>query len=78
MKSKCPKSASPYKGCPLVFEHEDDAILEYVLLLAEEIRLANGISQPKDSSREARIIDKAACQISAYMNGRIHQQLFSS
>jgi len=78
MKRKCPKSASPYKGCPLVFEHEDDAILEYVSILAEEIRLANGLSSAKDSAREARIIDTATCKITAYMNGRIHQKLLSA
>jgi len=67
---QCPKSASPYNGCPFVFKHEDDQILDYVDSLAQDIKRVMG-----DEAAEAREIDRASCLITAYMNGRIAQIL---
>jgi len=74
--TQCPKSASPYNHCPFVFKHEDDMILSYVSTLTEEIRLANGIIRGV-SLRESHLIDRYACEITAYLNGRIHQIVFN-
>jgi len=65
---QCPKSASPYQYCPFVFRHEDDMVLSYISSLAEEIKNSNG-----DMVREWKAIDRYSCQITAYLNGRIHQ-----
>ena len=51
-------------------------ILSYVSTLTEEIRLANGISRGV-SLRESHLIDRYACEITAYLNGRIHQIVFN-
>lgn len=67
---QCPKSASPYKYCPLVFVHEDDMVLSYVYSLVDDFRRVQG-----NQSEEAKIIDKHACQITAYLNGRLHQAI---
>jgi len=66
--AQCPKSASPYQHCPFVFRHEDDMVLSYISSLAEEIKSAHG-----DQVREGKAIDRYSCQITAYLNGRIHQ-----
>ncbi len=74
MPEKCPISANPYNYCPLKFRHEDEMILAEVTMLAQEIKRVNGIITP-DTSEEARLIDRYASEITAYMNGRIDQLL---
>jgi len=68
----CPKSANPYTYCPLVFKHADDMILSYCESLAMEIRRING-HNPQTSGDDAKAIDRYGGQITAYMNGRIHE-----
>lgn len=65
--AQCPKSASPYNHCPFVFRHEDDMILSYISALVEDVK--------RSPSEEAKSIDRYTCQITAYMNGRIHQAI---
>ena len=68
----CPKSANPYTYCPLVFVHEDDMILSYASSLAVEIKRINGHDM-RLSGDDAKAIDRYTCEITAYMNGRIHE-----
>jgi hypothetical protein len=68
----CLKSYNPYTYCPLAFKHEDDMILAYVNSLAVEIRRLNGLSM-SISGNDARAIDRYCSEITAYMNGRIHE-----
>jgi len=74
--AQCPKSASPYNHCPFVFKHEDDMILSYVSSLACEIKRINGLGNTINAN-DARMIDRYACEITAYLNGRIHQIVFN-
>jgi len=69
--AKCPKGANPYIYCPLMFVHEDDFIAAKIELLAQEAIRVQG-----DSVRLGQIIDRYSCEITAYMNGRIHGILF--
>ena len=71
---KCPKSASPYNYCPLVFRHADEMISSYCVALAVEIRRVNNLPM-QISGDDARAIDRYCGEITAYMNGRIHQLL---
>jgi hypothetical protein len=71
--AKCPKSASPYNHCPFVFRHEDEMILSYISSLAEDLKRVSG-----NQGEEAKIIDRYACQITAYLNGRMHQVVFGA
>lgn len=68
----CPKSYNPYTYCPLAFRHEDEMIMAYVSSLAVEIKRING-HEMSLSGEDARAIDRYTCQITAYMNGRIHE-----
>jgi len=68
---KCPKGADPYTGCPLMFRHEDEALLSMVSLCVQEAIRVQG-----DEVRLTQIIDEYTSIISAYMNGRIHGILF--
>lgn len=72
--AECPKSYNPYTYCPLAFRHEDDMILDYVTQLAIEIKRING-HEMLLFGKDGRMIDRYACEITAYMNGRIHQIL---
>lgn len=68
----CLKSSNPYVYCPLRFRHIDDMILDCVHSLAIEIRRLNGLPMCL-SGDEAKSVDRYAGQITAYMNGRIHE-----
>lgn len=71
----CPKSANPYTYCPLVFVHEDDFILSMVQALAGEIMRVNGVKSwaSGGATESSRLIDHYCREITAYMNGRIHE-----
>jgi hypothetical protein len=71
--AKCPLSHNPYTYCPLVFKHEDDMILSYIESLVDDVHRLNGLPMGKYSSEEPQSIDRWACTITAYMNGRIHE-----
>ena len=68
----CIKTFNPYTYCPLVFKHEDDMILEYMHSLVIEIRRVNGLPM-SISGEDARAIDRYCGQVTAYLNGRIHE-----
>jgi hypothetical protein len=68
----CPKSASPYVYCPLKFEHSDDMILSYVSMLVTEVRRLNRLPI-HITIEDAQMIDRYGGEITAYMNGRIHE-----
>lgn len=70
----CPKASDPYTYCPLAFRHADDMILSYCESLAMEIRRINHLPM-QISGDDAKAIDRYCGQITAYMNGRIHQVL---
>ena len=70
--SLCMKTYNPYDYCPLVFRHEDEMIMDYISQLAIDIKRING-HEMSLSGDDARTIDRYACQITAYMNGRIHE-----
>jgi len=70
----CPKSSNPYTYCPLAFKYADDMILSYCSSLVVEIRRANGLPM-QISGDDAKAIDRYCGEITAYMNGRIHQGL---
>jgi hypothetical protein len=72
--AKCPKSYNPYTYCPLAFRHEDEMILDYIHQLVVDIKRINGIGMSL-SGEDAQMVDRYACQITAYMNGRIHELL---
>jgi hypothetical protein len=72
--AKCPLSYDPYTYCPLAFRHEDEMVLDYISQLAIEIKRIN-CHEMSLSGEGARAIDRYACQITAYMNGRIHELL---
>lgn len=72
--AQCPKSASPYNYCPLVFRHEDDMILSAISMLATDIKRLSH-HNVHVSSDEAKAIDRASCIITAYMNGRVHEAI---
>lgn len=69
--AKCPEGANPYIYCPLMFVHQDDFIAAKVEILTQEAIRVQG-----DSVRLGQIIDRYSCEITAYMNGRIHGILF--
>lgn len=68
----CLKSYSPYNFCPLCFRHEDEMVLDYISQLALDIKRINGLGMTL-AGADSRMIDRYACQITAYMNGRIHE-----
>jgi hypothetical protein len=70
--TKCHKSYNPYTYCPIAFRNEDDMILEYVHSLAVEIKRLN-FGTLSLSGDDARAVDRFCGQITAYMNGRIHE-----
>lgn len=71
----CPKSANPYTYCPLVFKHADEMINSYCTALALEIKRVHGLGNTQVDGEDARLIDRYCGEITAYMNGRIHQIL---
>ena len=64
----CLKTYNTYDYCPLVLRHEDEMILSYISMLAEDIKRANG-----NGVEEVQAIYRHCCEITAYMNGRIHE-----
>lgn len=68
--TSCPKSYNPYTFCPLKFVYEDDMILYYINSLQNDvIRLHD---QKRDDEIAMRT-DRCCSEITAYMNGRIHE-----
>jgi len=51
-------------------------ILSYVSSLACEIKRINGLGNTINAN-DAKMIDRYACEITAYLNGRIHQIVFN-
>jgi hypothetical protein len=49
-------------------------VLHYVIALVEEIRRINGLPI-QHTGEDARMIDRYGGEITAYLNGRIHQLL---
>ncbi|MDD5722695.1 MAG: hypothetical protein PHY29_03020 [Syntrophales bacterium] len=66
---RCPGSYDPYVYCPLMFKKQDDTILNFVQTIVSETHRISE-STPGD---EARMIDRYAGELSAYLNGRIRQ-----
>lgn len=70
----CAKSYNPYTYCPLVFKHEDDFILSKIGMFAQEIKRVNNLKNWQSlSGEEAGLFDRYCGEITAYMNGRIHE-----
>lgn len=74
-KGHCPVSHSPYHGCPFLFEFEADDIVNYLHSFAVEIKRVNNLPMNAGSVDESQAIDKYACMISAYINGRVKQAI---
>jgi hypothetical protein len=71
----CVKASDPYHYCPLAFSHQDEMIMKYVTSLVMEIRRINCFNMMSITGADARAIDRYGGQITAYMNGRIHQAI---
>lgn len=69
---KCPLSCNPYTYCPVMFKHADDFILAKVETVAEETKRLLSTGREIDIPR---MIDRYCGEITAYMNGRIHEIL---
>ncbi len=70
----CTKSYNPYSYCPLLFKHLDDFISAMVTTVWSETKRLNGL-EATISSAEAEMIDRNTGELTAYMNGRIHEIL---
>lgn len=68
----CLKSYNPYNYCPLVFKHEDDFIGDMLEAVMHDIKRLAGLNQTL-SSEEAVMLDSRCKELTAYMNGRIHE-----
>ncbi len=71
----CPVSQSPYHHCPFVFEHESGDVLNYLTSFAIELKRVNNLKMDIDKESESVALDKFACIISAYINGRVKQAI---
>lgn len=70
----CPKSANPYTYCPLVFVSQDDMIMRMIVAFSHEVKRVNHIeSWDIERGEDARLIDAMCREVTAYMNGRIHE-----
>jgi len=64
----CAKTNNPYTYCPLIFVHEDDMILSIVTMIFQDAKRIE-----ENSIEWAQRIDSATRELTAYMNGRIHE-----
>ena len=71
MPEKCPLSFNPYTYCPIMFNHEDEMILSMVTMLVADIKRILFQTLPMNGE-DAMMIYRATREITAYMNGRIH------
>ena len=69
----CAKSYNPYDYCPLVFRHEDDFILAMLSTTMQDIKRLAGLDGTYLSGEEAVMLDSRCKELTAYMNGRIHE-----
>lgn len=72
MPSGCLKSYNPYDYCPLLFKNEDDFISQMLEAAMHDIKRLAGLEQTL-SGEEAVMLDSRCKELTAYMNGRIHE-----
>lgn len=69
----CPKSYSPYVYCPLMFMSADDMIGHYLTKFTLDIKRMNGLEM--QIGDEGILVNSYCGEITAYMNGRLHEAL---